>query len=84
MRVHFSRQQAKASEKERRDPMLQVVKAVVGSLAAGGAGVIFGFALGLHDARWADAWAVIGDASSLFSAQEARSVPSAANSSRHG
>ncbi len=36
--------------------MWRVVKAVVGSLVAGGAGLFFGFAMGLHDARWSEAW----------------------------
>ena len=61
---------ARVREKERREHMWRVAKAVVGSLVAGGAGLIFGFAMGLHDARWSDAWTHVGDASSPFSAQQ--------------
>ncbi|MEO8187030.1 MAG: hypothetical protein ABI580_06655 [Burkholderiaceae bacterium] len=70
MRFDFGRQQARVREKERREHSWRVVKAVMGSLAAGGTGLIFGFAIGLHDARWADAWTRVGDASSPFSTQQ--------------
>lgn len=70
MRFDFGPQQARARENERREHLRRVVKAVVGSLMAGGAGLIFGFAMGLHDARWSDAWTRVGDASSLFSTQQ--------------
>jgi hypothetical protein len=70
MRVDFGLQQASVREKERREHLWRVVKAVVGSLVAGGAGLIFGFAMGLHDARWADAWTQVGQASSPFSTQQ--------------
>ena len=84
MRVDFDLQQARVSDEKRRDRRWRVVKAVAGSLAVGIAGLIFGFAVGLHNARWAGAWTVVGDASSPFSAQDARGVPSAADSSHHG
>ena len=50
-----------------RQRVCRAVKAVVGSLVVGGAGLIFGFAMGLHDARWSDAWSQVGYASSPFS-----------------
>ncbi len=72
MRVDFfDLQQARRSEKERREHLWRVAKAVVGSLLAGGAGLIFGLAMGLHDARWSDAWTQVGYASSPFSTQVA-------------
>ena len=71
MRFDSVQQQASVHEKERREHMWRVVKAVAGSLLAGGAGLIFGFAMGLHDARWSDAWTQVGLASSLFSGQQA-------------
>jgi hypothetical protein len=70
MRFDFGLQQARERENERHEHLWRVVKAVVGSLVAGGAGLIFGFAMGLHDARWADAWTRVGDASSPFSTQQ--------------
>ena len=71
MRSAFVQQQARAHEKERREHMWRVLRAVVGSLVAGGAGLIFGFAMGLHEARWSDAWTQVGLASSPFSSQHA-------------
>lgn len=70
MRFDVALQQGRVREKEGREHLWRVVKAVVGSLVAGGAGLIFGFAIGLHDARWADAWTRMGDASSPFSTQQ--------------
>lgn len=77
MRVDLGLQQAKASDRERQDSLWRAVKAVIGSLAVGGAGLVFGFAMGLHDARWAGAWTVIGDAASPFSAPDVRGVVAA-------
>ena len=84
MRIDFGPQQARVSEKERREHMLRVIKAVVGSLAAGGGGLIFGFAMGLHDARWAGAWTEVAHASSPFSTPEVRGASSEANGGHHG
>ena len=67
MQLDVDLQQARRNESERRERIWRVVKAVVGSLLAGGAGLIFGFAMGLHDARWSDAWTHIGSASYPFS-----------------
>lgn len=72
MRVDFSQQRARVSEKKRRDQLLRVVKAAAGSLAVGAAGLFFGFAMGLHDARWADTLTEVAHASLLFSAQDIR------------
>ena len=69
MRFAFVQEQARAHEKERRKHTWRVVRAVVGSLVAGAAGLVFGFAMGLHEARWADAWTQVGLASSPFSSQ---------------
>ena len=63
-------QRARVRQMERREHMWRVAKAVVGSLTAGAAGLVFGFAIGLHDVRWSDAWTHVGYASSPFSAQE--------------
>ena len=63
-------QRARVREKERREHMWRVVKAVVGSMTAGAAGLIFGFAMGLHDARWSDAWTQVRYASDPLSVQE--------------
>ena len=63
-------QRARVRQKERREHMWRVAKAVEESLTAGAAGLIFGFAMGLHDARWSDAWTHVGYASLPFSAQE--------------
>ena len=79
MRVDFGLQQARVSNRERQKHFWRVVKAVGGSLAVGGAGLVFGFAMGLHDARWAGAWTVIGEASSRFSTPDVRGVVFAAN-----
>ncbi len=84
MRVDFGLQRARVRDKERQDHLWRVVRAVIASLAVGGAGLIFGFAVGLHDARWAGAWMVVGDASSPLSAQDARGASSAADRSHHG
>lgn len=70
MRFDVALQQGRVREKERRDHVWRVVKAVAGSLVAGSAGLVFAFAMGLQDARWADAWTRVGDASSPFSAQQ--------------
>ncbi len=72
MRVDFGLRQERVSYKERQHHFRRVVKAVVASLAVGGAGLIFGFAMGLHDARWAGAWTLIADASAPFSAPPVR------------
>jgi hypothetical protein len=74
MRFDFGLQQARRAEKERRAHRWRVVKGIVGSLGAGSAGLIFGFAMGLHDARWSDAWSQVGYASSLFNAPAAIGV----------
>ena len=79
MRVDFGLQQTTVSDKQRQRQFWRVVKAVVASLAVGGAGLIFGFSMGLHDARWAGAWTLIADASSPFSAPHVRGVAFAAN-----
>lgn len=71
MAVDSSLQQAKAGDKERRDRLLRV-KAAGASLAAASAGLVFGFAVGLHEARWADVWTTVAQASSPFSTQHAR------------
>ena len=70
MRFDVALQQARVHEKERREHLWRMVKAVVGSLVAGAAGLIFGFTMGLHDARWVDAWTRVGDASSPLSTQQ--------------
>jgi hypothetical protein len=74
MRVDFGLQEARGADKKRGEHMWRVAKGVVGSLVAGGAGLIFGFAMGLHDARWSDAWTQVGYASSPFSAPVANGV----------
>ena len=71
MRSALVQQKARVPEKERREHMWRVVRAVVGSLVAGAAGLVFGFAMGLHEARWSDAWTQVGLASSPFSSQHA-------------
>lgn len=71
MRVDFGLQQAKVSENERLNHLRRVVRAAVTACAVGGAGLVFGFAAGLHDARWAGAWTVVGEASSLLGAGDA-------------
>ncbi|HKO66378.1 MAG TPA: hypothetical protein VJU53_01120 [Burkholderiaceae bacterium] len=76
MKVDFGLRPAGSIEKNRREHMWRVVKAVVGSMVAGGAGLIFGFAMGLHDARWSDVWTRVGYASSAFSTQSEDSVVS--------
>ena len=68
--MRFALQQGRVHEKERREHLWRMVKAVVGSLVAGAAGLIFGFAMGLHDARWVDAWTRVGDASSPLGTQQ--------------
>lgn len=74
MRVDFGLQQSRANDEERRSRALRAVRgALVASLIAG-AGLVAGLAIGLHDARWADAWISVADASSLFSAPEARTT----------
>ena len=84
MRIDFGVQQPRVSDKERREHLLRVIRAVAGSLAAGVAGLTFGFAMGLLDARWADAWTQVGHASSPFSTQEARAAAPAEGSPHHG
>ena len=79
MRFDFTLQQARVHEKVRREQMWRVLRAVVGSLVAGSAGLIFAFAMGLHEARWSDAWTQVGLASSLFSSQQVD-----ASGARHG
>ncbi|HZA94698.1 MAG TPA: hypothetical protein VE421_01075 [Burkholderiaceae bacterium] len=74
MRVDFGLQEARRADKKRGQHMWRVVKGVIGSLITGGAGLIFGFAMGLHDARWSDAWTHVGYASSPFSAPVANGV----------
>ena len=73
MRIAFSHLRARMGEAERRERMWRVVKSIVGSLVAGGAGLIFGFAMGLHDARWPDASINVGHAhrNSPYSAADA-------------
>lgn len=78
MRFGVGLQQARRNENERRERMWRVVKAVAGSLAVGGAGLIFGFAMGLHDARWSDAWAQVGFASLTFSSEQTTFATAAA------
>ena len=70
MRFDFALQQARVHQKERREHRWRVVKAVAGSLMAGAAGLMFAFAIGLHDARWSDAWTHAGHASSPFTTQQ--------------
>lgn len=84
MQTDFKPQQSRVSEKERREQMLRVVRAVAGALVVGGAGLIFGFAMGLQDARWADAWTQVAHASSLLSTQGVRGASPAANSGMIG
>lgn len=67
MRFDLSIQQARMHEKVRRQHMWRVARAVAASVMVGGAGLIFGFASGLHDARWSGAWTQVGQASSLLS-----------------
>ena len=74
MRFDLGQQQARRMERARREHLWHVVKAIVGSLVAGSAGLIFGLAMGLHDARWSDAWTQVGYASSLLSTPVAYGV----------
>ena len=69
---------ARRNENERRERVWRGVKAVVGSLGVGGAGLIFGFAMGLHDGRWSDAWTQVGFASSPFSSGQTTTLELAA------
>ena len=78
MRFDVGLQQARRIGNERWERTWLVVKAVVGSLAVGGAGLIFGFAVGLHDARWSDAWAQVGFASLTFSNEQTTFAAAAA------
>ena len=74
MRFDVGLLQARRNENERRERVWRAVKAVAGSLAVGGAGLIFGFAMGLHDARWSDAWTQVGDASFPFSSAQTTGI----------
>lgn len=51
----------------------RVSRAAVASLLAGAVSLMFSFAIGLQDARWAEAWTGVGHAYTLFSSQESRS-----------
>jgi vacuolar-type H+-ATPase subunit I/STV1 len=64
MRFDVSPLKARRNENER---MWRTVKAVVASVLVGCAGLTFGFAMGLHDARWSGAWSQVGYASLPFS-----------------
>ncbi|HVG04854.1 MAG TPA: hypothetical protein VM937_07910 [Burkholderiaceae bacterium] len=77
MRIDVRLQQAKPSDRKRQDHFWRAVRAAIGSLAVGGAGLIFGFAMDLHDARWAGAWIVAADAASPLSAANVRGVVAA-------
>ncbi len=74
MRFDFTQQQARVHEKVRREQVWRVARAVMGSVVAGSAGLIFAFAMGLHEARWSDAWTQVGLASSLFSPQQTDAI----------
>lgn len=74
MRFDVGLLQARRNENERRERRWRGVTAAVGSLAVGGAGLIFGFAMGLHDARWSDAWTQVGFASLTFSSAQSTDI----------
>lgn len=69
MKVDFGLRPTRSMQKDRREHMWRVARAIVGSMVAGAAGLIFGFVMGLHDARWSDVWMRVGYASSAFSTQ---------------
>ena len=71
MRFDIALLQARRHENQRRVRMWRVVRAAGGSLAVGCAGLIFGFTMGLHDARWSEAWTHVGAASLPFSGAQA-------------
>jgi hypothetical protein len=54
------------SSKRRQNRLKRLVSAAVGLLAAGGMSLVFGFAMGSQDARWAEPWTGLGHAYSLF------------------
>ena len=70
MQVDFSVQRASSKRQSRRK---RVAYAAVASLLAGAVSLMFSFAMGLQDARWAEAWTGVGHAYTLFSSQQARS-----------
>ena len=58
--------------KERRERVLRVLMGALASSVVAGAGLLFGFGLGLHEARWTDVLAEVGQASSVFMAADIR------------
>ncbi len=81
MRVDFGLQRSGANDEERRRRLVRFVRAVMIASMIAGAGLVVGFALGLHDARWAGAWTEVAHASSVFSAPAVR-VPASAPGGR--
>ncbi len=69
MQVDFSGQRASSQRQSRRK---RVAHATVASLLAGAVSLMFSFAMGLQDARWAEVWTGVGHAFTLFSLQESR------------
>ena len=70
MQVDLSGQRAGSERQSRRK---RVAYAAVASLLAGAVSLMFSFAMGLQDARWAEAWTGVGHAYTLFSSQESGS-----------
>jgi hypothetical protein len=65
--TYFPLQQQSAKRRQKRQNRLkQLVSAAVGLLAAVGVSLVFGFAMELPDAQWAEAWTGLGHAYSLF------------------
>ena len=58
--------------RERRDRLLRVLMGALGSSVVAGAGLLFGFGLGLQEARWNDVLAEVGQASFVFTAADIR------------
>ena len=74
MRFDIALLQARRHKNQRRERMRRVVRAAGGSLAVGCAGLIFGCTMGLHDARWSEAWTHVGAASIPFSGAQATGI----------
>ena len=64
---YFPLQQQSSKRRQKRQSRLKrLVSAAVGLLAAVGVSLVFGFAMELPDAQWAEAWTGLGHAYSLF------------------
>ena len=67
MQTYFPLHQLGAKRRQKRQNRLkQLVSAAVGLLAAVGVSLVFGFAMELPDAQWAEAWTGLGHAYSLL------------------